>query len=97
MNPMSNITVTNNEAEMQFEAAVGENKAVMVYRWYHGDLAIMHTDVPEEGRGKGYANALAEYAIAFARQRNIKLKVYCVFMKSYMKRHPENNDLISTK
>jgi uncharacterized protein len=94
---MENITVTNNEAEMQFEAAVGGSKAVMVYRWYHGDLAIMHTDVPQEGRGKGYSDALAEYAIAFARQRNIRLKVYCVFMQSYMKRHPENNDLISTK
>ena len=94
---MKNIQVINNEEEMQFEAAVGDEKAVMVYRWYHGDLAIMHTEVPKEGRGKGYADALAEYAIAFAKERNIKLKVYCVFMQGYMKRHPEYQDLISTK
>jgi predicted GNAT family acetyltransferase len=94
---MENIKVTNNEQEMQFETVVGDDKAVMVYRWYHGDLAIMHTGVPEAGRGKGYSNALAEYAITFARERNIKLKVYCTFMQSYMKRRPEHNDLISTK
>ena len=94
---MGQIQVTNNEDEMQFEAAVGDEKAVMVYRWYHGDLAIMHTEVPKEGRGKGYADALAEYAIAFAKERKIKLKVYCVFMQGYMKRHPEYQDMISSK
>jgi predicted GNAT family acetyltransferase len=93
---MSDIKVTNNEQEMQFETIVGDDKAVMVYRWYHGDLAIMHTEVPEAGRGKGYSNALAEYAIAFAKEKNIKLKVYCHFMQGYMKRHPEYKDLITT-
>ena len=94
---MNDIQVTNNEQEMQFEAIVSDDKAVMVYRWYHGDLAIMHTEVPEAGRGKGYSNALAEYAIAFAKEKNIKLKLYCVFMQGYMKRHPEYNDLITTR
>jgi len=94
---LESIIVTNNEKEMQFETVVGDDKAVMTYRWLHGDLAIMHTHVPEEGRGKGYSNALAKYAIAFARAKNIKLKLYCVFMQGYMKRHPENNDLISTQ
>lgn len=91
---MNDIQVTNNEQEMQFEAMVGDDKAVMVYRWYHGDLAIMHTEVPDAGQGKGYSNALAEYAIAFAKERNIKLKLYCVFMQGYMKRHPEYKELI---
>ena len=89
------IEVQNNEQQMQFQARVGQEMAVMQYRWYHGDLAIMHTYVPDEGRGKGYANALAEFAIQYASEKNLKLKIYCVFMQGYMKRHPEYSSLIS--
>ena len=89
------IEVLDNEQQMQFQAKVGQELAVMEYRWYHGELAIMHTYVPEAGRGKGFANALAEFAINYAREKNVKLKIYCVFMQGYLKRHPQYQDLIS--
>ena len=91
------IEVVNNEQQMQFQAKVDQELAVMEYRWYHGDLAIMHTYVPDAGKGKGYANALAEFAISYAKEKNLKMKIYCVFMQGYMKRHPEYNDLISDR
>ena len=89
------IEVTDNEQQLQFQVKVGQELAFMEYRWYHGDLAIMHTYVPEIGRGKGYSTALAEFAIQYAREKSVKLKLYCMFMQGYIKRHPEFNDLIS--
>jgi len=89
------IEVLDNEQQMQFQAKIGQELAVMEYRWYHGDLAIMHTYVPEARRGKGFANALAEFAINYARDKNVKLKIYCVFMQGFLKRNPQYHDLIS--
>lgn len=88
------IQVVNNEQLMRFESPVGEEMAELVYRWYHGNLALMHTFVPEEGRGQGYSAALAKYALEFAKSRGVKVKVYCTYVGSYLKRHSEYQDLV---
>ena len=54
----------------------------------------MDTLVPEQYEGKGIAGALAKFALEYARSKNLKLIVYCPYVKMYMKRHPEYNDLL---
>ena len=82
---------------MQFETVVGDDKAVMTYRWLHGDWLLCILMFQKEAGAKVIQMHWRNMQLRLHAGKNIKLKVYCVFMQGYMKRHPENNDLISTQ
>ena len=94
---MEAATIVNNEKEQRFEIKVGEEYAYLTYRFYKNDLALMHTFVPHEGRGQNLGGQLAAHALTYARERNMKIMVYCPFVSQYMKRHPEFDDLVDRK
>ena len=94
-NTMNNtINITDNTDELRFETPVGDKVAFIAYRWEHGKLALMHTEVPQALAGKGIASTLAKYAFKWANEQNKKVIVYCPFVAAYLKRHPEYNTLI---
>ena len=57
-------------------------------------LDLIHTEVPEALSGKGVASKLVLGALNYIRSNNLKLIPSCSFVKSYMDKHPEWNDLI---
>ena len=81
--------IVNNKELMHFEIHEGDVIAFLEYRFYKKDIAFMHTEVPESMSGKGVASALAEYAFKFAREQDKPVMVYCPFVGTYLKRHPE--------
>lgn len=87
-------SVINNTAQQQFEVHAEGNVATLVYRFYKNDIALMHTDVPDALGNRGIASALAKFALEWAKEQNKKIMVYCPFVASYLKRHPEYNFLI---
>jgi predicted GNAT family acetyltransferase len=89
--------IVNNEDEMRFESRVGDSYAFVEYRWYKGDIAFTHTFVPTVARGTGLSSALAKYALDYAKERNLKIMIYCPFIAKYIKEHPEYRDLIDKK
>jgi predicted GNAT family acetyltransferase len=91
---MNDITVKNNTAQQQFEVSENNELAVLVYRFYKNDIALMHTQVPPALENKGIASALAKAAFEWAKEHNKKVMVYCPFAASYLKRHPEYNFLV---
>lgn len=88
------VTVINNLENQQFQAIVQEERAYLEYRWLKEDLALMHTYVPESLEGKGLASALAKFALEYAKEKNLQVIVYCPFVATYLKRHPEYNFLV---
>lgn len=88
------VTVINNEENQQFQAKVYEELAYLEYRWLKKDLALMHTFVPESLEGRGLASALAKFALEYAKEKNLQVIVYCPFVATYLKRHPEYNFLV---
>jgi predicted GNAT family acetyltransferase len=93
---MENFMITNNEKNLRFETPVGQDLAFVEYRWHYGDIAFMHTYVPDAGRGTGVASALAKHVLEYARERKLKILVYCPYIAQYIKRHPEYETLITT-
>lgn len=91
---MEPLTIINNAERQQFQVAAGNELASLEYRLYDGKLFLMHTEVPEKLGGRGIGTALAEYAFKYARANHLPVKVYCPFVQTYLKRHPEHADLV---
>jgi len=89
------ITVINNEQNQQFLAPVEDETAYMEYRLKDGIIYLMHTDVPDRLSGRGIGTALATYAFNYARENGLKVKVYCPFVLTYLKRHPELANIVA--
>jgi uncharacterized protein len=86
---MESINIVNNERQEQFQASVDGEIAYMEYRFKDDMIVLMHTDVPDRLSGKGIATSLAAFAFKYAKEKGLKVKVYCPFVLTFVKRHPE--------
>jgi len=57
-------------------------------------LELIHTEVPEKLRGLGLGSELAEAALKWARENNLKVDVICPNVKAFIAKHPEYSDLV---
>lgn len=89
-----NEKVSVNEAQNQFEINTPEGLALISYEMEGSTMYILHTEVPEALEGQGIGSDLAEFALDYAREKHLKVKVYCRFVQVYLKRHPQYLDLI---
>ncbi len=94
---MGPLEITNNEQQQQFQVHMDGELAFLEYRFNKGDIFLMHTEVPEKLGGKGIASALAEYAMKYAREHKIPVMVYCPFVSTWLKKHPEYRDVLDPK
>ena len=86
--------IINNTKLLRFETGVDGDFAYTDYRFYKGDMALMHTFVPESARGKGISSALAKFALEYVKEKKLKVMVYCPVVAKYIKLHPEYEVLI---
>lgn len=70
--------------------------AEMTYSLSGSDTMIIdHTEVDEVLKGKGVGNQLLNQAVAFAREKNLKIFPLCPFARSvFKKRHEEFKDVL---
>ena len=57
-------------------------------------IDLQHTYVPASARGKGVAEALAEAAFEYARDRGYRVVPTCPFVRIWLRRHPEQAKLV---
>jgi uncharacterized protein len=93
---VSDVQVTNNEAEKRYEARIGDELAGSAYYDAADDLVVFtHTEVDEAFEGHGVGSALARAALddvrADGRRRVI---ARCPFIKGWIDRHPDYRDLL---
>ena len=86
--------VINNQVLLHFEIQLGDDIGFMEYRFNKNNIVLMHTQVPKSMEGKGVAPALAKYAFDYAREHYHPVVVYCPYVLTYLKRHPELNELL---
>ncbi len=86
--------ITDNTNEQRFETPVGNEFAFISYRWEHGLLSLMHTEVPEAFEGKGIASNLAHFAFETAKQQQRKVLVFCPYISTWLKRHTQYEPLV---
>ena len=86
--------IFNNEQRQQFQVQEDDEIAFLEYRMNEGKIVLMHTEVPEKLAGRGIASALAKYGMDYARAHHFPVKVYCPFVQTWLKRHPEEMDIV---
>jgi predicted GNAT family acetyltransferase len=86
--------VRDNKAQHRFEMDAGGEMAVANYRLAPGVITFTHTEVPEALWGRGIGSQLIRGALQAARAEHLKIVPRCSFVSSYLRKHPEFNDLV---
>lgn len=76
-------------ADYKFEVSQGDAIAGLFYRQHGKAFMIMHTEVTKSMSGLGVGRQLIIAALAYAKTNNFNVIVYCPYVKSYLKKHPE--------
>lgn len=88
--------VVHNKPAHRYEIWLGDDRVGLAdYSLMPGEKHFVHTEVRAEHQGKNYAAILMREAFLDMR-KNSKDKVVpvCSYVVSYMKRHPETQDLL---
>lgn len=67
------------------------------YRRRDGVVTFTHTEVPSAFEGQGIGSALAAGALGIVRDDGEQVVALCPFIKAYLDRHPEHQDLLAAK
>lgn len=86
---MSTEPVRINEEEGRFELTVDGHTAFITFSREGDTMTLIHTEVPDELEGRGVGSAVVRGALDYVRGNELKLIPECGFVKSYLKRHPE--------
>lgn len=89
------VTVVDNPTESRIEARVeGTFAGMSEYELTSDTIIFLHTQVAERYEGQGVGSEIARYALDDARARGLYVLPLCPFIRQWLKRHPEYDDLI---
>lgn len=87
--------VRDNADKHRFEIGLGDGSfAIAEYTLPAGKIMFTHTEVPPAHEGKGLGSLLIRTALASARERGLQVIPICPFFTAYIKKHPEEQDLL---
>ena len=90
------MTVRDNPELQRYEAiADGELAGSLFYREREDELVLVHTEVEEPFEGQGIGSRLIAATLDDIRARGLRMRPFCPFVKAYLERHPEYDDLIA--
>ncbi|MCU0774577.1 MAG: N-acetyltransferase [Ideonella sp.] len=72
----------------------GRNAGELTYRMQAGVMVVLHTGVDPALQGQGIAAALVRSALEHARAHEFKVRPLCSYVAAYVRRHPEERELL---
>jgi predicted GNAT family acetyltransferase len=88
--------VRDNADQQRYEIRVGGDVAFLQYHdKIPGRRTLVHTEVPPALEGKGIGGRLVKAALEDARASRRRIVPLCPFVRGYLTRHPEFDDLIA--
>jgi len=88
------LSIAHDAPSACFWADVDGGRAECVYRLAGGVMNIVHTEVPPQAEGRGIAAALVRAALAHARAEGLRVRPSCSYVRVYMRRHPDTQELL---
>jgi len=90
---LSTDAVLHNEDAKLFELTVNGHTAVLNYVLMGETITFTHTGVPAAVEGRGLGTRLVRAGLEYARSQGLKVRTTCWFVRKYLRRHPEFQDL----
>jgi predicted GNAT family acetyltransferase len=88
--------VVDNPDERRYELWVGTTRAGLIqYLAEAGTVLLVHTEVDPAFAGQGLGERLVAGALEDLRARGLKLVPRCRFVRAYLRRHPDQADLVA--
>jgi predicted GNAT family acetyltransferase len=87
--------VRDNPEELRYEILRGDELVGEIrYRIEPGVIVLVHTDVAPSAEGQGIGSRLVVGALDDIRSRGLRVVPVCPFVTAYLRRHPEQRDLV---
>jgi predicted GNAT family acetyltransferase len=91
------LEVRDNPAKRRYEVeADGELAGFITYRERPNAIELVHTQVEDAFEGKGIGSKLVQRTLDDIRARGLTLIPTCPFVKAFLERHTEYQDLVAT-
>jgi predicted GNAT family acetyltransferase len=87
--------VLHNEAASRFELHAQGQVSFAQYHLVDGVMWITHTETPPPLQGRGLAARVVRAALDHARAQGLKVRPACSYVRAYLRRHPEQQDLVA--
>jgi len=81
--------IIHREDLKRFEAVEEGFTGYVQYELYDGCIDLTHTIVPKQIEGRGVAASIVAYVLEYAREKGLKVKPTCPYVKTYIERHKE--------
>jgi predicted GNAT family acetyltransferase len=85
--------IQHNIAEQRFEVQFENLLCVIDYRLDGKFLTLPHVGVPKPLEGRGIAGELTRAALDWARAENFRVIPVCPYVQTWLKRHPDYQEL----
>ena len=90
------VTTRDNADAGRFEILVGDEVAGFAdYTVADGVATMPHTVVEKAFDGQGLGGKLARFALDSVRERGLRVRPLCPFIKGYIDKHEEYADLVA--
>lgn len=91
------VTIRHDPEATRYEAVdeSGDIAGIAEYVHRDGRLVFVHTEVLDEFEGRGVGSTLARGALDHVRGTGQPVLVECPFLRAYIKKHPEYQDLLA--
>lgn len=86
--------VRRNDDQNRFEVEVDGHIAELTFRRRGDVIHYTHTGVPKALEGRGIAGRLATAALEYARDEGLSVVPDCPYVRGYIEKHPEYQDLV---
>ncbi len=94
----THVTTHHNDELHRIEAVL-EDGRVAGFAQYRsteeGYYDVTHTEVDDAYEGQGIGSRIAEGVMEFARANSLNIVPSCPFLRSWLKQHPEDQDLLA--
>lgn len=86
--------VVEKPEQNRFELTLDGGTALVAYRRDGNRLVLLHTEVPEQFAGQGIGSRLAKGVFELIRASGRKAVIRCEFLKGWIAKHPEYDDVV---
>jgi len=90
-----NYTIHHHPERNRFETEVDEQLCVLDYRINDGIVSMDRVYVPKPVEGRGIAAAITRSALDHARESGWRVIPNCPYVRSWIERHPDYQDLLA--